>query len=112
MEADLQLDVPLYIAGPLVLFCLLLAAYLSAAETAITGASRQRMHRLAQQGNTRATMVNELLDRKDETVSAVLLGKDDEAAFHMKRYRIAYPAEYERWKGPGAARASGVLAAP
>lgn len=39
--------------------------------------------------------------------SAVLLGKDDEAAFHMKRYRIAYPAEYERWKGPGAARASG-----
>jgi len=38
--------------------------------------------------------------------SAVLLGKDDEAAFHMKRYRIAYPAEYERWKGPGAARAS------
>ena len=76
MEADLQLDVPLYVAGPLVLFCLLLAAYLSAAETAITGASRQRMHRLAQQGNTRATMVNELLDRKDETVSAVLLGNN------------------------------------
>jgi hypothetical protein len=44
--------------------------------------------------------------------SAVLLGKDDEAAFHMKRYRIAYPAEYERWKGPGAARASGALTAP
>ena len=76
MEADLQLDVPLYIAGPLVLFCLLLAAYLSAAETAITGASRQRMHRLAQQGSKRATMVNELLDRKDETVSAVLLGNN------------------------------------
>ena len=76
MEADLQLDVPLYVAGPLVLFCLLLAAYLSAAETAITSASRQRMHRLAQQGNTRATMVNELLDRKDETVSAVLLGNN------------------------------------
>ena len=76
MEADLQLDVPLYVAGPLVLFCLLLAAYLSAAETAITGASRQRMHRLAQQGSKRATMVNELLDRKDETVSAVLLGNN------------------------------------
>ena len=76
MEADLQLDVPLYVAGPLVLICLLLAAYLSAAETAITGASRQRMHRLAQQGSKRATMVNELLDRKDETVSAVLLGNN------------------------------------
>ena len=76
MEADLHLDVPLYAAGPLVLFCLLVAAYLSAAETAITGASRQRMHRLAQQGNKRATMVNDLLDRKDETVSAVLLGNN------------------------------------
>ena len=29
--------------------------------------------------------------------SAVMLGKDDEAAFHMKRYRIAYPQDYERW---------------
>ena len=29
--------------------------------------------------------------------SAVLLGRDDEAAFHMKRYRIAYPQDYERW---------------
>ena len=47
---------------------------MSAAETAITGASRPRMHRLAQQGNKRAAMVNGLLDRKDEAVSAVLLG--------------------------------------
>src|SRR3990167_1460501 len=76
MDPELHFDVPLYIAGPLVLFCLLLAAYLSAAETAITGASRQRMHRLAQQGNKRATLVNGLLDRKDETVSAVLLGNN------------------------------------
>jgi len=27
----------------------------------------------------------------------VLLGRDDEAAFHMKRYRIAYPKDYARW---------------
>jgi len=70
----IELNVPLYIAGPLVLVCLMLGAYMSAAEIAITGASRPRMHRLAQQGNRRATLVNELLDRKDETVSAVLLG--------------------------------------
>jgi Mg2+/Co2+ transporter CorB len=54
--------------------CLALGAYMSAAETAITGASRPRMHRLAQQGNKRATVVNRLLDRKDEAVGAVLLG--------------------------------------
>src|ERR1041384_1938035 len=74
MESDLDFDMPLWIAGPAVLLCLLLAAYLSAAETAITGASRPRMHRLAQQGNKRAAVVNSLLDRKDEAVSAVLLG--------------------------------------
>jgi Mg2+/Co2+ transporter CorB len=76
MDPDIQLDTPLYIAGPLVLLCLLLAAYLSAAETAVTGASRPRMHRLAQQGNRRARLVNQLLDRKDEAVSAILLGNN------------------------------------
>src|SRR5882757_1415938 len=74
MEADFQLDLPIAVASPLVVLCLMLGAYMSAAETAITGASRPRMHRLAQQGNKRAAMVNSLLDRKDEAVSAVLLG--------------------------------------
>src|SRR5215831_10448662 len=74
MEADLHFELPLLVAGPLVVLCLLLGAYMSAAETAITGASRPRMHRLAQQGNKRAALVNGLLDRKDEAVSAVLIG--------------------------------------
>ncbi|MBM3646742.1 MAG: HlyC/CorC family transporter [Alphaproteobacteria bacterium] len=74
MDGDLQLDLPISVALPLVVLCLLLGAYMSAAETAVTGASRPRMHRLAQQGNKRAAQVNGLLDRKDETVSAVLLG--------------------------------------
>jgi Mg2+/Co2+ transporter CorB len=74
METDLHFDLPLEIACPLVVLCLMLGAYMSAAETAITGASRPRMHRLAQQGNKRAALVNSLLDRKDEAVSAVLLG--------------------------------------
>ena len=74
MEHELTLHLPLWLAVPAVLLCLALGAYMSAAETAVTGASRPRMHRLAQQGNKRATLVNTLLDRKDEAVSAVLLG--------------------------------------
>ncbi len=31
--------------------------------------------------------------------SAVLLGKGDVAAFHITRYRVAYPASYARWSG-------------
>lgn len=38
--------------------------------------------------------------------SAVMLGKDDEAAFHMKRYRAAYPDDYARWMGAEGNRAS------
>ncbi len=76
METEIHLDVPLYFAVPAVLFCLGLASYLSAAETAITGASRARMHRLTQQGNRKAAIVNGLLDRKDEVVSAILLGNN------------------------------------
>ena len=74
METELHFDLPLEIACPLVVLCLMLGAYMSAAETAITGVSRPRMHRLAQQGNKRAVLINGLLDRKDEAVSAVLLG--------------------------------------
>ena len=75
MEADLHFDLPLHRSpARWSLLCLVLGAYMSAAETAITGASRPRMHRLAQQGNKRAALVNGLLDRKDEAVSAVLLG--------------------------------------
>src|SRR5439155_338955 len=74
MEGGFDLDLPISVASPMVVICLALGAYMSAAETAITGASRPRMHRLAQQGNKRAVLVNGLLDRKDEAVSAVLLG--------------------------------------
>src|SRR4029453_14927323 len=74
MEAELHLDLPIAVAAPLVVLCLALGAYMSAAGASLPGASRPRMHRRAQQGNKRAAMVNGLLDRKDEAVSAVLLG--------------------------------------
>ncbi|HTE82212.1 MAG TPA: CNNM domain-containing protein, partial [Reyranella sp.] len=61
MDPEISLHLPLYIAVPAVVLCLAMGAYMSAAETAITGASRPRMHRLAQQGNKRATVVNRLL---------------------------------------------------
>ncbi|MSP76113.1 MAG: DUF21 domain-containing protein [Rhodospirillaceae bacterium] len=74
MEPEIHFELAFHIAAPLVGLCLLAASYLSAAETAITGVSRPRMHRLAQQGNRRAALVNGLLDRKDAVVSATLIG--------------------------------------
>ncbi len=74
MEPQLDLGLSPAIAGPLVLLCLIISAFLSAAETAITGASRPRMHRLQHQGNRRAATVNSLLDHKDQVISAILVG--------------------------------------
>lgn len=38
--------------------------------------------------------------------SAVMLGRDDEAAFHLKRYRLAYPKDYARWSAAAGRGAS------
>ncbi|MFZ5782638.1 MAG: HlyC/CorC family transporter [Pseudomonadota bacterium] len=76
MDGDFNLDVPLHVAWPIVVLCLMVSAFLSAAETAITGTSPPRMHRLAQLGSRRAAIVNGLLDRKAEVVGAILLGNN------------------------------------
>ena len=41
------------------------SAFFSAAETALTGASRSRMHALEKDGSKQAALVNRLRDRKD-----------------------------------------------
>jgi Mg2+/Co2+ transporter CorB len=55
---------------------LVMSAFFSGAETALTAASRARMHRLAQQGNRRAQKVNALLARKERMIGAILLGNN------------------------------------
>ncbi|TWT08750.1 HlyC/CorC family transporter [Reyranella sp. CPCC 100927] len=76
MDPDFDFGIGPEIAGPLILLCLALSAFFSASETAITGASRPRLHRLAHTGNRRAVIVNALLDRKDHVISAMLLGNN------------------------------------
>jgi len=60
----------------LILVLLLLAAFFSASETAITGASRPRMHALERQGNARARLVNQLRSEKERLIGAILLGNN------------------------------------
>src|ERR1700744_2269865 len=66
--------------GPLVIFGLALvvllavSALFSAAETALTGASRGRMHQLEREGDLAAKRVNRLLDDQETMIGAVLLG--------------------------------------
>jgi Mg2+/Co2+ transporter CorB len=59
------------------IFVLILAsAFFSGSETALTAASRARMHALEQEGNKRAALVNQLLAAPERIIGTVLLGNN------------------------------------
>jgi Mg2+/Co2+ transporter CorB len=55
---------------------LVLSAFFSGSETALTAASHPRLHELARQGNARAKSVNALIARKERLIGALLLGNN------------------------------------
>ena len=59
-----------------VVFLLLLSAFFSGSETALTAASRARIAHLARQGDTRALILKSLLDMPERLIGAILLGNN------------------------------------
>ena len=59
-----------------IIVLLALSAFFSGSETALTAASRPMMHQLAQSGDQRAKLVNDLREHKDRLISALLLGNN------------------------------------
>lgn len=55
---------------------LLLSAFFSGSETALTAASRPAMHQLEQRGDKRAKLVNQLHERKERLIGTILLGNN------------------------------------
>lgn len=66
----------LVIVGGAILVLLIFSGFFSGSETALTGASKARMHQLAKQGDRRAARVLALLERKDRLIGAILLGNN------------------------------------
>jgi Mg2+/Co2+ transporter CorB len=60
----------------IVLVSLLLSAFFSAGETALTAASRARLTRMQNHGNKRATIVLRLLEGRERLIGALLLGNN------------------------------------
>src|SRR4051795_2193614 len=60
----------------IVIGCLLVSAFFSASETALTGASRASMLRLAKQGNRDAAVVHSLMTMRERMIGALLLGNN------------------------------------
>lgn len=63
-----------FIAAIVLLLCL--SAFFSGSETALTAASRARMHQLEKEGNKRARAVNRLLAKREDFIGAILLGNN------------------------------------
>lgn len=58
----------------LVVLLLLISAVFSGSETALTAASKARIHRLEQEGVKRAVTVNALISNRERLIGAILLG--------------------------------------
>ncbi len=72
VQAMSDLDLILSIVITFVLMCF--SAFFSGSETALTAASRARMHQLEKDGEKRARHVNWLFGNREKMVGAVLLG--------------------------------------
>jgi Mg2+/Co2+ transporter CorB len=55
---------------------IILSAFFSGAETALTAASRARMHQLAKNGDRRAGIVNLLIANRDRLIGGLLVGNN------------------------------------
>src|ERR1700730_19297379 len=68
------LPVDVWLAITTVLLCVAVSAFFSASETALTTASRARMHALEKNGDRRAALVNRLLASRARLIGTTLLG--------------------------------------
>jgi Mg2+/Co2+ transporter CorB len=62
--------------APIVFGLLAVSAVFSAAETALTGASRARMHQLERDGDRAAGRVNKLISDQETMIGSILLGNN------------------------------------
>ena len=70
------MDTALWISLGSIFFLLLLSAFFSGSETALTAVSKAKMHSLEKEGNKRAALINKLREEKDKLIGALLLGNN------------------------------------
>jgi len=75
MEAT-SFDLAFWVTCGIIFLLLMLSGFFSGSETALTAASRARMHQLAQRGNRRARATAHLIEDKERLIGAILLGNN------------------------------------
>lgn len=71
-----DLEWPLWLPILAIVLLIMISAFFSAGETALTAASRPRIHQLAKQGKRRANLVKRLLENSEQLIGAMLLGNN------------------------------------
>jgi Mg2+/Co2+ transporter CorB len=66
----------LWLIAAAVLLLIVLSAFFSGSETALTASSRARMHQLRKAGERRAGIVTDLLEKKERMIGTLLLGNN------------------------------------
>ena len=75
-EAATVFDTAFWITAGIIFVLLLLSGFFSGSETALTAASKARIHQLMRGGNKRAKRVAKLIDDKEKLIGAILLGNN------------------------------------
>ncbi len=70
------MEIGILIPVLVIIVLVLLSAFFSGAETALTAASSARMHARAKAGNKRAILVNKIREKKDKLIGALLFGNN------------------------------------
>lgn len=85
---------------------LILSAFFSSAETALTTVNRIRMRSLAEDGNKRAATVLKILDHQDKMLSAILIGNN---IVNLSSSSLATVLATDVFGSAGAGIATGIL---
>ncbi len=88
------------------LILLLLSAFFSSAETALTTANRIRLRSLAEDGDKRAATVLKITDDSGKMLSAILIGNN---IVNLSASSIATSLAIKLWGSVGAGIATGIL---
>lgn len=72
----MTMDLELWLTVAAILFLLILSGFFSGSETALTAASRARIHQLEKAGNPRALLVSRLIQSRERLIGALLLGNN------------------------------------
>lgn len=87
----------------IIVVCLIISAFFSASEMAFSSLNRVRMKSMAEQGNNKAQMVLDMLEKYDDLLSTILVGNNVVNILCSSMATVLFIALLDATSGPGVA---------